>query len=190
MTTTHTIETLTIAVDALRSVDAWQIAKEFETAKLDHVGHWVGIRLNPADGDWHSVCDASSNVSCEEYFNENGLLSEMTVCSGQCNETPGPEDGYEWTASDAGTYWGNDDAQWCPEDDLESFLEDKFSEQYDAAEDGTDLEDIARSVGLYKFEVSSTPVDPDYSYLETTIQEQIDERIELIEAEIESVEQD
>ena len=189
MTKTHTIEQLNSAVDALRSVDAWQIARDFEATKIDHVGHWVGVRLNPADGEFHTVCEASRNVSAEEYFDEAGCLSEMTVCSGQCGETPGPEDGYEWEQSKEGTYWGNDDGQWCCDHSIEDFLQEKFSDQYESAEERTDLEEIATSVRLYKFDVSSTPLDPDSSDLEKTIQELIDGRIELIESEIEELQQ-
>ena len=185
-----TKEQLEAAIEALRIVDTYDIVAEFERELLNHCGHWVGVRLDPRDGQWHSVCEASRSVSCDEYFNESGSLSQMTVLSGQTSEYPGPTDGYEWEASDTGTYWGNDSGEYCTDDDgqLEEFLEKYHSEVYEAAAEGTDLEVIAKSAGVYRFSVSTNPVNPDYSYRMKEVQDQINERIEIIQSEIDELE--
>jgi hypothetical protein len=180
-TQTQNLET---ALESLRNVDTYDIAKEFEKQLLEHTGHWVGIRLDPLTGIWHSSCDASKTTSCDEYFNESGLLSEMTVCSGSTNGTPGPDDGYEWENSDEGEYWGDDSGNHCTDDGLESYLEENFSDEYEALPDGNDLRELAVSVGLYRFTVGTTPVSPDYEDRMKSIQELIDERISAIESEL------
>lgn len=105
---TSTKEQLQAAIEHLRNVDTYDIAAEFEREILNHCGYWVGVRLDPATGEWHSVCEASRCVSSDEYFGESGVLSEMTILSGQTSEYPGPEAGYEWEVDEDGEYWGND----------------------------------------------------------------------------------
>jgi hypothetical protein len=175
---------LETALESLLNVDTYDIAAEFEKQLLTRSGLWIGMRLDPLTGAWHHSCEASATTSCDEYFQESGLLSEMTVCSGSTNGTPGPNDGYEWEKSDDGEYWGNDSGDHCTDDDLESFLEEYFSEECGALPGGNDLRELAVSVGLYRFTVGITPVSPDYEYRMKSIQELIDERIAAIESEL------
>lgn len=160
----------------LQYVDTRELVSEFERELLNHCGHWVGVRLDPATGGWYVVVEPSRNVSCNEYFNESGVLSEMTVLSGQTCEYPGPEDGYEWEDDSTGSYVRDENCSWCCYDQVIK----EFGTDGDK-----DVDTVIAREGLTRFSVSTTPVDPDYSYRMKEVQDQIDERIELIRSEIE-----
>lgn len=184
-----TITDIRNAIEKLREVDATIIAADYERECIENAGLWTCVRLTPQSGEWYCDSEVSKCCSTDEYFGESGVFSAMTLISSQSSFTPGPGDGYEWEEDENGSYWGDpSNGDYCCEDDLETFLEKEYAAAYEAADEGANLEVLAKSVGLYKFSVTSTPVNPDYTETAKMIQEEIDARIKSMEEEIERLE--
>jgi len=179
--TTATIEARRVAILACETAksEAGAMAQQFEKEKIDHCNHVVAIRFEPKDGSWYSTCEVSWGVSEDEYFSNSGLLSQMTLLSGKTSGTPGPDDGYEWEDDAHGPYVRDESARWSTYDDVIS--------KFGVGDSDEVADELISRKQLTRFSVSSTPVDPDYSAVEKQIEESLDERILLIQKELDEV---
>lgn len=152
----------------------YDLCWEIESARWGNTNHHA-IRFNPQNGSVYTTEDPSWTCSQDEYFKENGELSQTTLWSGQgwC-EYPDADSGYEWDTDENGDLIG-----------------DFETGQYETIE-SLDDEEVAdfEAIGWKKFSVSTRPIDPDYSEMEREINESLDALEAAIEEKIEELEED
>lgn len=172
----YTISGLQEAIELIEEAknEILSLCVEIESARWGNTNYHA-IRYNPNSGKIYATEDPSWTCSADEYFGESGVLSNVTLWSGQgwCG-WPSANDGYEWEEKENGHLIGHGSTG---EYELVENLED---------------EEIAEKInaGWIRFEVSTTPVDPDYSHMEGEIEEALAALKAAIESKIEDMQEE
>lgn len=158
----------------LAKTEIFSLCVEVEAARWGNTNYHA-VRYNPRSGEIFSTEDISWTCSADEYFKESGELSNITLWSGQgwCG-WPEPDAGYEWDEVENGHLIG--DPSGGEYDLVENLEEDEISEKLAA--------------GWIRFEVSTIPIDPDYSQMEEEIEEALDALKSAIEEKIEELQEE
>lgn len=90
--------TATEIVERINSLDANEIVADYLAFDFDCVpGTYTAFVLDPSTGEIHRVNEPSRCCSTDEYFNESGALSRVTLISGtRSHWNPSPDDGFLW----------------------------------------------------------------------------------------------
>lgn len=193
----NTSEELKKALEHLENLDVWDMAVTFLKACAESPTLYHALELNPRTGTYHVTSEASWACSADEYFEEHGALSRVSVLSASAsNYYPSPDGEFEWKEDEDGSYvfdgsWDNSD--WASADNLadilKTFAADADEEDF---EDAEDAEDAIKKLNLVRFSVDRTdPIDGwDTENAEREIRESIAGIQEEIEAELEEIEEE
>ena len=169
---THHLTKLKSVLEYIQSLDATELLVEY--LKADHAaqaGTYVALVLDPKEEDYFIRNTPSWEETCDEYYQESGALSQLTLLSGTRDHyTAGADDGWEWEycdKSEATHFHKKDNYDW---DVIENWNEDNNESDFEF------------------FVVSDTPVDGWENTVSEhdieSVEKQLNKLIESIEEEL------